>query len=552
MSKVKLLAMGGMGRVTQNMFLYEAEEEILIVDCGIGFPDHYMPGVDILIPDISYLLKQLETGKRIVGMILSHGHDDHIAALPYLLPHLPEFPIFASALTAGFAVQRMKDGKIERPIQVIEPGHRFAVGSKFLATSFRVTHSVPDTRHFLIETPAGSIYHGTDFRIDPTPVDGQVSDLDAIGHLKSQAVKLMLLDCLRVEIEQPAQSESTISPVMQDLMAQTRGKFVMTLMSSHIHRIQQTIDSAQKLGRRVAFVGRSVEQNVKVASELKKLHIPVGLEVNKKKTDQVPDNQLCMIVAGSQGQEGSSLVRAVFGDHPILRIKPQDTVAFSANAIPGNELNYYAAIDELARNNIRVLYPDIEPGLHHSGHASSLEQRDMIELVRPELVMPIGGADRHRRLFAEVVAKPLGYHAQQILLPQEGEILELSDAGVRVVGRIKLKPQTVDGKGIGDVGPAVLSDRLSMGQAGMIVLVIPKSSGQIQPRKVQVISRGFVFMKEAEEVISFIKQSVAETVDSNPKLKDDELKRKIEQQLGRKLYKIIQREPMILPVIIEV
>jgi len=552
MSKVRLLAIGGMGRVTQNMFLYEADEEILIVDCGIGFPDHYMPGVDILIPDISYLLKQLESGKRIVGMILSHGHDDHIAALPYLLPHLPEFPIFASALTAGFAVQRMKDGKIERPIQVIEPGHRFAIGSKFFATSFRVTHSVPDTRHFLIETPVGSIYHGTDFRIDPTPVDGQVSDLAAIGSLRSQSVKLMLLDCLRVEVEKPAQSESAIGPVIQNLMAQTRGKFVMTLMSSHIHRIQQTIDAAKKLGRKVAFIGRSVEQNVKVASELKRLHIPVGLEVNKKKTDQVPDSQLCIIVAGSQGQEGSSLVRAVFGDHPMLRIKPQDTVAFSANAIPGNELNYYAAIDELARNNIRVLYPDIEPGLHHSGHASSFEQQEMIKLIRPELVMPIGGADRHRRLFAERVAKPLGFDNKRVLLPQEGEILELSATGIQLAGKIKLKPQTVDGKGIGDVGPAVLSDRLSLGQSGMIVLVIPRSQGQIQPRKVQVISRGFVFMKEAEEVIGFIKQTVADTVDANPKLKDEELKKKIEQQLSRKLYKIIQREPMILSVIIEV
>jgi ribonuclease J len=552
MSNLQLFAMGGMGKVTQNMFLYTVDDEILIVDCGIGFPDHYMPGVDILIPDISYLTKQLEKGKKIVGMILSHGHDDHIAALPYLLPHLPEFPIYASPLTAGFAAQRMKDGKVDRPIKVIEAGQRFALGSKFFATSFKVTHSVPDTRHYLIETPAGAVYHGTDFRIDSTPIDNQVTDLDGIGNLKSSNVKLMLLDCLRVEVDQPAESESTIGPVIFDLMSQTKGKFVMTLMSSHIHRIQATVDAAKKQGRKVAFIGRSVEQNVKVAQELKKLHLAPGLMVDKKKADQVPDEQLCMIVAGSQGQEGSSLVRAVFGDHPILRIKTQDTVVFSANAIPGNELNYYAAIDELARNNIRVLYPDIEPGLHHSGHASSQEQREMIQLVKPENVMPIGGADRHRRLFAEVVATPLGYGQNQTLLPKEGEVLELSQQGIKVVDRIKLKPQTVDGKGIGDVGPAVLSDRISMGQAGMIVLVIPRSQGHIQVRQIQVISRGFVFMKEAEEVIGFIKETVGQTIDANPKLKEADLVRKIERTLGRKLYKVIQREPMILPVIIDI
>ena len=268
MKNLKIVPLGGMGHVTQNMFLYEYEDEILIVDCGIGFPDTHMPGVDILIPDTSYLLKRLEEGSKIVGMILSHGHDDHIAATPYIMPTLPEFPIFASPLTAGFAEQRMSDGKVNRTITTIKGSESFEIGTHFSAYLIPVTHSVPDTRHIVIDTPEGLVYHGSDFKLDQAPVDGIKTDMAAIEALKDKEVLLMLIDCLRIEYDEWVESESTVGPAIEEVMEQTHGKFVMTLMSSHLHRIQQTINAAKKYNRKVVFIGRSVEQNVEVALRL--------------------------------------------------------------------------------------------------------------------------------------------------------------------------------------------------------------------------------------------------------------------------------------------
>ncbi len=551
MKNLKIVPLGGMGHVTQNMFLYEYEDEILIVDCGIGFPDTHMPGVDILIPDTSYLLKRLEEGSKIVGMILSHGHDDHIAATPYIMPTLPEFPIFASPLTAGFAEQRMSDGKVNRTITTIKGSESFEIGTHFSAYLIPVTHSVPDTRHIVIDTPEGLVYHGSDFKLDQAPVDGIKTDMAAIEALKDKEVLLMLIDCLRIEYDEWVESESTVGPAIEEVMEQTHGKFVMTLMSSHLHRIQQTINAAKKYNRKVVFIGRSVEQNVEVALRLGKLEIPEGLKVDKKHIEQVADDDLCVIVAGSQGQEGSSLMRAVFGEHRILHIKPQDTVVFSADAIPGNELTFYGAIDELSRNNVQVVYPAINHGLHKSGHASLPEQKAIVEAVRPKYLMPVGGADRHRVLFYHKVAEALGYDENTTLLPESGEVLGFSNRTFSVVDQITLKPQIIDGLGIGDVGPIVLADRKALGQSGIVVVVLPRRKSEFDLGHMQVISKGFVFMKDADEVVEFIKTESAKIASSREYKNDEQLKRLIEKRLSRKLYKIIRREPLIVPVILD-
>lgn len=551
MKTLKIIPLGGMGHVTQNMFLYEYEDEILIVDCGIGFPDTHMPGVDILIPDTSYLFKRLEEGAKIVGMILSHGHDDHIAATPYILPTLPEFPIFASPLTAGFAEQRMLDGKVTRSITSVSNSEPFTIGTHFSAYLIPVTHSVPDTRHVVIETPEGVVYHGSDFKLDQAPVDGQKTDMQAIEKLKDKSVLVMLLDCLRVEYNDWVESESTVGPAIEEIMASTEGKFVSTLMSSHIHRIQQTVNAAEKHGRKVVFIGRSVEQNVEVALRLKKLHMPDGMKVDKKHIDQVADRDLCVIVAGSQGQEGSSLVRAIYGEHRILQITPQDTVVFSADAIPGNEITFYGAIDELSRNNVHVVYPAIKSNLHQSGHASWPEQKTMIEAVKPKYLMPVGGADRHRVLFYHHVSEELGYNETNTLLPEDGEVLGFSGGTWKVVDQLTIKPQIIDGLGVGDVGPTVLSDRRSLGQAGIVVVVIPRVGSEFDLKHMQVISKGFVFMKDAEEVITFIESQTAQIVSDGDYKNDEQLTRSIEKRLARKLFKIIRREPLIVPVILD-
>lgn len=554
MAGLRIIPLGGMGKVTQNMYVYEYEDEMLIVDCGIGFPDMFMPGVDILIPDTTYLHDRLEMGKQIVGMILTHAHDDHIAATPYILPELPDFPIYGSPLTAGFAENRLAESEAShRQITVFKDNEKFKIGQYFEIEAFPMTHSVPDTRHFAIHTPVGLVYHGTDFKIDLQPVDGVLPDFDTISRLGNENVLCLLMDCLRVEREGWTKSESAVGPALDYAIEHTKGKAIVTLMSSHIHRIQQVVDVAEATGRKVAFIGRSVEQNVEVALRLGKLEIPDGVMIDKRDTSDYSDKKLILIVAGSQGQEGSSLVRAVYGDHPQIQIKSNDRVIFSSDVIPGNEIPYYGAIDELARNGIEVLYPDILPDLHQSGHGGAMEQQMLLALVKPQYVMPIGGQDRHREKFLELVASKMGFYDNEIIIPSHGEVLELNEGSWRISDTIELKSRIVDGLGIGDVGRVVLADRKVLGEDGMIVVILRRDKDNptgFDLGDITIESRGFVFMKEAEDVVKFLKDNVAEIVNDSLKLDEEELRRKIEKKLARKLHKIIQRTPMILPVFV--
>jgi ribonuclease J len=555
MNGLRLIPLGGMGHVTQNMYLYEYDNEILIFDCGIGFPDMYMPGVDILIPDIDYLQKRLEEGAQIVGMVLTHGHDDHIAATPYILPDLPDFPIYGSALTAGFAENRMQEMENPRVVTVLKDKAWLKIGTYFEIMPMAVTHSVPDTRHFSIKTPEGVVYHGTDFKLDKNPVDGVLSDFESMEKVGQDGVDLMLMDCLRVEKSEWVKSESVCGPVIEEAMQNVQGKILVTLMSSHLHRIQQTIDAAVRLNRKIVFVGRSVEQNMEVALALKKVNIPQGVMVDKKKIESVKDSQLCVIIAGSQGQEGSSLMRAVYGDHPIIRITGRDKVIFSANAIPGNEIPYFAAVDELFSNGIDVIYPTLAPDIHQSGHASAPEQLKLLELVKPKFVMPIGGADRHRVLFKQRVAAKAGYQENQILLPKSGDVIMLKDGKISYPEQIVIRGRAVDGLGVGDVGPQVISDRQMLKNAGMIVLVLlrNKKTKEFDLKKINVISRGFVFMREADDVVEFIKEQTARIITNQKKKKSDSsLKRKLERDISSKLFNVIKRKPLIMTSIIDV
>lgn len=554
MSKLEIVPLGGMGNVTQNMFLYIYDQEILIVDCGIGFPDVYSPGVDILIPDTYYLMQLLEQGKKIVGMVLTHGHDDHIGALPYILPELPQdFPIYGSPLTAGFADNRIGDGGVSKKVTVIRDEQPMPVGTHFTITAYPMTHSVPDTKHYTITTPEGVVYHGSDFKLDKHPVDGVTPDYPALKKLGEAGVLCMLIDCLRVERDQWTPSESTVGPTIEKIMANTPGKFVITLMSSHIHRIQQTINAARQHGRKMVFIGRSVEQNVEVAINLGLLDIKREMIVDKRDLNDYADEKLCVVIAGSQGQEGSSLVRAIYGEHRSIQILENDTVVFSADAIPGNEVYYFAAIDELSRNKVHVLYPDVMPTLHASGHASAPEQLELLELIRPQYILPVGGADRHRMKFEEFVAEPAGYTTKQVLLPVSGEVISFENGKPSTNKKFELRARMVDGKGIGDVGPMVLADRRALSQSGIVVLLIPRSLGHLDLGNMQVVSRGFVFMKHADEVVQFIKQQAAEIITSlGNKVSDQKITQALEKRLGQKVYKTIQREPVIVPVIFDV
>ena len=553
MASLSIVPLGGMGKVTQNMYLYHYDQEILIVDCGIGFPDIQQPGADILIPDTQYLHKLLEQGNRIVGMILTHGHDDHIAATPYILPEFKEeFPIFGSPLTVGFAENRLSDGGVQRTLEVIEDHKWYKAGEHFTFSSHAVTHSVPDTKHFFIKTPQGMVYHGTDFKIDRDPVDGIKVDEARITEVAKEGVMFMTMDCLRVEQKTWVPSESATGPVIREQMENVAGKVIVTLMSSHIHRIQQTVEAAAELGRKVVFVGRSVEQNVEVALRLKLLDIPRSMLVDKRDIDDYRDNELCIIIAGSQGQEGSSLVRAVYGEHRSVQITKRDVVIFAAGAIPGNEIPYYQAIDELCRNNVHVVYPAIVDDLHESGHGSAEEQQYLLKLVNPDYVMPIGGADRHRVKFLDFVADEIGFPRSNVVIPKHGEVITIENGEPRVSDTITIMSRIVDGLGIGDVGPRVLSERKALGGAGMIVVVIPQHKGQLVLDAIRVVSRGFVFMKEAQEVMTFIESETRSVIEMHKDLKNDELIKKIEKKLVKKIASAIRREPLIIAEIVEI
>ncbi|HKY73892.1 MAG TPA: ribonuclease J [Patescibacteria group bacterium] len=548
--KLRIVPIGGMGNVTRNMFVYEYADEMLLVDCGIGFPEQYMLGVDVLIPDVTYIQKRLEEGATIVGMCLTHGHDDHIAALPYILPTLKaDFPIYGSPLTAAFAMARMKDMDIEKQVMELDDENPMQLGKYFRVETVRVTHSVPDTRHLAIHTLEGLCYHGSDFKFDMNPIDHRRSDFSKMAAIGESHVLCALIDCLRVERQVWAPSESTIYETFEREIRDCQGKLFITLMSSNIHRIQLAINLASAHKRKVVFLGRSIEQNTRIAEELGLLKVPKGILINKKNLQDYKDDELCIIIAGSQGQTGSSLVRAVYGEHSLISITKNDKVVFSTEPIPGNEGNVYSTIDELTRNEIDVAYSDVDEGLHVTGHAGLVEQQLLISLLKADFVLPIGGADHHRAQFKKV-AHDLGYAPSSVLIPTPGQVIEFSGGRTSMGETLTLKDMMVDGLGVGDVGTVVLNDRKSMAEEGMVVVIIPDREGEYDLKNIYIASRGFVFMKHADEMMEEIKKRTREVVQENSKLPESELKKKIDKQLTKRLEEIIGRTPLILPVFI--
>lgn len=548
---LKILPLGGMGNVTKNLFAYECDGKILLVDCGIGFPDENMPGIDLLIPDISYLS---DKKNNIVGMILTHGHDDHIGGLPYILPQLGgQFPIFGSPLTAAFAESRISEFRSNTKISVLDDNQPLRLGP-FTIHSIRMTHSVPDTRHYVIETPAGNVYHGSDFKFDLTPVDGVRPDFQKIAQFGRSGITLLLSDSLRSEKEGFSLSESRLTDTFDHEIRGTRGKFVVTTMSSNVHRIQQAIMVAAAHGRKIAFIGRSIERNIRDAQRLKMIQLPKNMIVDKRSIKQIPPKQLCLIIAGSQGQTGSSLVRAAEEEHDLVQFSAGDKVVFSSDPIPGNETAVYSTVDTLSRLGVEVIYSDINDNLHVSGHASSGEMKLLMELVKPKYFVPIGGTYRHMIQYRKLVVE-MGYTEKQVFLLESGQALQFTDDGqVRTGETIPLKNIMVDGLGIGDVGKMVLRDRQSMAKDGIVIAILPfeKSTGKLSG-KIEIVSRGFVFMKESKPLIDGAILEIQKVMAKHaPTTNWGEIKDHLSDSLGNYFYRQTKRNPMILPVIIEV
>ncbi|MBI4099428.1 ribonuclease J [Candidatus Microgenomates bacterium] len=548
MSKVKILSLGGVD-VTRNMHVYETERDIIIVDCGIAFPDENMPGIDLIIPDISYLKDKKQ---KIRAMFLTHGHEDHRGALPYILPQLPRIPIYSTKLTLGLAKIKCEDAGVKADFREVNYSQSIQVGD-FKVDFVHVTHSIPDASNLIIRTPAGIIYHGSDFKFDWTPVDGFPTEVQKIAKVGSEGVLLLLSDCVRVEKPGYTLSEQKIEETFEQQIQKCRGKFIITTTSSNISRIQQAVNVAQRHNRKIVFAGRSIEQNAEVAVKLGYLTLPKQLIIKIEDVGRFPGGSVMVLATGSQGQDNSALARMANGEHKI-KINDGDFVIFSQDPIPGSE----GAIDDLINTLIKagadVYYSAILDDLHVSGHEAADGLKLMLNLVRPKFVWPIGGTLRQIKVYQKL-AKSMGFAENEIVIPQEGQIFELDSDKIRVVGKTEVKNILIDGLGVGDVGNVVLRDRLTMSADGFVMVTVPveKATGEIVG-DIDIVSRGFVYMKESDELIGEAKEVVRKAlVDHHGAVSDFRfLRRHISDSLEEFLFKATHRRPLILPVIVEI
>ena len=550
-NNLRILSLGGFGKVTSNMFVYEYGDDILLVDCGMGFPSEDMLGVDILIPDISYLLSKKD---KIRGMVITHGHEDHSGALPYILPQLPHFPIFSSRLTAHLIMDKLSEYEnMPRQVKVLSPGELIQLG-KFAVRSVRVSHSIPDATNLIIQTPAGTIYHGSDFKFDFTPVDGVLPDLGGIAAAGNNGIRLLLSDCLGSERRGYTPSERTLEDTFEREMDSCEGRFFVTSISSNISRWQQAAQTAIRHGRKIAIAGRSIDRNIQVASELGYLKIPRSSFVDLRRVKKLRPKEVCVLIAGSQAQPDSALVRLATVGHRDLSISPSDKVIFSSDYIPGNESAVQALIDALARLGAVVVYAALTDNLHVSGHGSQQDLLLMMALTRPQFLLPIGGTYRHMVQYAHL-AQSMGYSPDKILLPGFNHSVEVSPTGVRLGQKYQIKNIMVDGLGIGDVGHVVLRDRQHLAEEGIVVALIETDQNNLSNiLNLELISRGFVFDSQNSTLFSRAVSQVKSVIQQKKGIieSDRHLRQIVVEVLEKYLFAETRRRPMILPLVVEV
>ncbi|MBI2611967.1 ribonuclease J [Candidatus Gottesmanbacteria bacterium] len=552
---VRIIALGGVGNVTKNMYAYEYRRDpqtvsdIIIVDCGIGFPDEDMYGIDLLIPDISYLRDKRD---KVRALVLTHGHDDHTGALPYILPEL-RVPVYATRLTAALSEVKLKDFGLHTHVNTVKETDILRFGP-FSIEFVHVTHSIPDAANLIIRTPIGIFYHGSDFKFDWTPLDSRQTDVAKIAKTSEEGILCLLSDCVRVESPGYTLSEQVIEDTLEKALKECEGKFIFTTQSSNISRIQQAINVSIRNNRKVAFLGRSIIENVEVSRKLKYLDFPDIYVVREQDIKRYKPQELSLIVTGSQAQPNSALTRMAEGMHKFADVNSGDVVVFSADPIPGYENAVHNLIDVLTADGAKVSYSEVIDELHVSGHGAANDLSLMIGLTRPKYLFPIGGTFRQMKYYAEL-AKKMGYKEAQVLLPMDGNVLEFDSSSVKYKERLDLKNIMVDGLGVGDVGNVVLRDRQTMANEGIVVVVVPieQETGHVTASP-DIISRGFVYMKESGRLIDQAKQVVVNSLRiKKGRLVDWQFVRKqIEGNLEEYLYKETHRRPLILSVVIKV
>jgi ribonuclease J len=553
---LRLIPIGGIGNVTKNMYVYEYRydgqvRDILLVDCGIGFPEPEMYGVDLLLPDVRYIERQRD---KVRGLVFTHGHDDHIGGISYLLPKLDNIPMWAPTLAAAFANVKLKEANAKSKVTGVNFDQTLTIGP-FRVSFIRVTHSVPDTSHLVIETPVGIFYHGSDFKFDPKPLDGKVSEIAKINEAGRRGVVCLLTDCLGSERPGFTPSEQIIGETIKKELANCPGRLIFTTQSSNISRIALAVELAIKAGRKVTFLGRSIDKNVEAAVKLGYMRLSGDYVVRDRDLKRISPPKQFLVAAGAQGQPGSALSRMANDAHAFARIAEGDTVVFSADPIPGNEHSVGTLIDEIYRHGARVSYSDIMEDLHVSGHGSQGDLMLLLSAVGPKYILPIGGTYRHMMQYRRL-AQDLGYDKRSVLIPNEGEVLEFRPGGApQVVDTLELENVMVDGLGIGDVGHVVLRDRQTIATEGIVVVILPiqKATGRVTGRA-DIVSRGFVYMKGSGNLLEEAKRVIAQSL----RLKKGRIidwqyvRRHVEENLAAYLLKKTGRRPLIVPVIVEV
>ncbi|MGI6748774.1 MAG: ribonuclease J [Anaerovoracaceae bacterium] len=549
-SPVKVIPIGGLNEIGKNMTLLEHKNDIMIIDCGLSFPEDEMFGIDIVIPDFSYLIKNRE---KVKGMILTHGHEDHIGAIPYLLREL-NIPIYGTRLTLGLVENKLKEHGIKGKLNRIKVGQTVQIGT-FKIEAIRTTHSIADSICLAIDTPAGMVFHTGDFKVDYTPMDGEPIDFHRLAELGNKGVILMMADSTNSERKGYTASEKTVGITLENIFRSSEARILIATFSSNVHRVQKIVDTAVMFGRKVAISGRSMLNVVNLAMELGYLKIPENTIVDINKTKHIPDNELVIITTGSQGEPMSALARMASSDHKAVQIKKGDMVILSSSPVPGNEKTVSNVVNKLFEKGAEVIYSDIAD-IHVSGHACEEELKLVHSLIKPKFFMPVHGEYRHLRQHA-MIAEHLGMPAQNIHIMKNGQVLMLNkNKATLCKEEVPAAAVLVDGLGVGDVGNIVLRDRKLLSESGLIIVVaaIDKSTGMICSGP-DIISRGFVYVRENEELMNSAKKAVAERLDKccREGLKDwTGLKNAVKDELKDFIFEKTKRNPVILPIFLEV
>ena len=549
--KIKVIPLGGLGEVGKNITVIEYGEEIIVVDCGMTFPDSEMYGIDVVIPDVTYLVNNKD---RVKGFFITHGHEDHIGAIPYILKQI-NAPIYATNLTIGLIQNKLEEHKMLDIVElnVVKPGDTIAL-EKLKVEFIRTNHSIADSCALAIHTPLGIVVHTGDIKVDFTPVDGNVIDLQRLAKIGKQGVLLLMADSTNACHPGYTMSEKTVGETLDNLFSKGTGRIIVATFASNIHRLQQIINSSIKYGRKIAFSGRSMEKISEVAIKLGYLDMPEGLLIDLKDLKLYNSNQITIVTTGSQGEPMSALTRMASSTHKNIQIEKDDMIIISANPIPGNEKAVSKVINELTQKGANVIYKSIEE-IHVSGHACEQELKLLQSILKPKYFMPVHGEYKHLRKHI-LIAEEVGLEKEKSFILENGDVLSLNRKSACISGKVQAGNILVDGIGIGDVGNIVLRDRKNLSKDGIIniIVAIEKESRSIVSGP-DIVTRGFIYVRESEELVNQIKEisydSIQSSIDKNI-FKWSEIKNNIRNDVGSFIYSKTKRKPIIVPIIMEV